>query len=526
MLKEPMVLTMNNQDNTFLADLLNIPHEAETLRTRGGYFSPRRNVWIAKELSDCLKNSTPERLRLMDAFAGMALVAGQIHRTQLKDNNEGRVWPSQWISNRNGKELVAFFRSKSLVPDPYLCVTDRLETIPYSTAYHELLMKFCAQVNEALQSGDEAVEAQHAYLNALIDAFCPGSPRTSDLDAMANLDVAWLKTPASTPLLLLSEFTESYSDPLKQAIQDQPEVIAWASEVSQRTGLGPWKVFFEMRVFDQGGEELSYHEVEAIRATSRELYSGISAQSASENALTEFRRVLIVAGHGANPPKNAKNYPNQAWIREQHGYRNILFANQMAENVKLEIVPSLRAAFKTDWANMNGSFKLANRARSLLVIGHEENHPWLCFPEVTWVEEFKSTILGLWAVANANEVQNDLGNVMALHVGVILFSHRYNTYLLARGDKQMNDYYIGDTILLNQLHRNNYFMRDEEGKVVDIQFQHGKTAIESLVQRLVKIRTGQDTIQALYNDLYDTDIYNLFRGWEEQQHYFENLWSG
>ena len=517
---------MSIHKDQFLQILLDIPNRPNTVRTRGGFYSPDLNVWVMEDLIAFLQDQKKTQLDLLDAFAQMAVAAGGVHHAQIEDARAGRVWPAEWIRDADGGRLVAFCREHLEAGYPYTCVQSTGEIIPYSQAYHEPLTRLCLAIGQALQVADESLQKQEGYLRALVDAFSLRSNQISDLEKMDVVDTEWVRIPTDTPLLLLSEFTESYSDPLKKLVANQPEVQAWAGQVAQQTGMPPWKFFFEFRVLAAGREALKVEEIQVLRESNHRLYASLGMGVPSEKAMTEFRKVVMVAGHGANPPKNAKNYPNQTWIRQTYGYRNIIYANQVEASIQAEILPALRAAFDTDWANSRDLAEHALHLRALCIVSHEECHPWLVFDEVSWMEEFKSDILGLWSLSNSSSIQVDLGEVLKVDLGAMLLLHRYHTYLLERGDEQFNDYHVGSTIFLNHLLRQGYLVTDNEGRIVDVDGRQSHKALESVARRVIAIRLGQEDIQSMYADLYDPAIYEKFMGWLEHQAYFENLWEG
>lgn len=517
---------MTKIQTTYLQSLNQIPNRSDTILTRGGHYSQEFNVWVAEDLESFLQDCNESQHALLDAFARMALDAGRIHRAQITDSKAGRIWPASWIEQADGDRLVSFCREYPEAGHPYTCVLESGDIIPYSRVYHQYLQPLCQGIEQALEVVDESTHKQIGYLKALLDAFTQDADRVSDLEKMDLVDTEWVKIPTDTQLLLLSEFTESYSDPLKKKVAQQPEVQAWSGEVSRQIGMAPWKFFFEFRVFANGNDALTAEEVRTIRATNQRLYTPLGMGSPSEQAMTEFRKVLIVAGHGANPPKNAKNYPNQEWIRRTHGYRNIIYANQVEASIQAEVLPALRAAFDTSWSQSKQLEEMALRLRALFIVGHEECHPWLIFDEVSWMEEFKSNILGLWSLSNSATIQVDIGDVLKIDLGAMLLLHRYHTYLLKKGDEQFNDYHVGNTIFLNHLLQQGVLVQDHDGRIVDMNVQNVLPALEGMAKRVIAIRQGEETIQSLYEDLHKLDVYERFPGWEENQTYFETLWTG
>lgn len=509
-----------------LRQLLQIPDAPGVLFPRGGAYDPALNVWVCHEFRELVVTSSAEERRLFEAFAALAIAAGALHRQQILDSKAGKVWPQSWIEQKAGEQLVAFCQEHPTAATPYVCLHDNGEITPYSIAYREPLAQLTAALALALACQAPSAQQQRPYLQALQAAYRYEPARLSDLDYMNAADVAWVEIPGDVPLLLMCEFTESYSDPIKRLVGNQPVVTQWAQAVAAANDLGPWRFFFEFRVLGLVDTVLTPEEIAGIRATNRHLYHIYSTALPSANVKTEFRRAVITGGHGANPPKSAKNYPNQAWIRSQVGYRNIIFANQVEEKVKCEVIPALRAAFATPWAQAEQIVETIVRANALVVVAHEETHPWVTFPEVSWLEELKSTVLGMYTVLQTPAIAHDVADSLICEVASTLLLHRYHHYLLQRGDSQFEDYYIGDTIFLTHLLRGGFFTLTPEGQIQDIHREKAADLVVNFAQRLLAIKAGQESPLALYEELFaDAHIYERFTGWAEAQPYFENLWS-
>lgn len=509
-----------------LRQLLQIPEAPGVLFPRGGAYDPALNVWVCHEFRDLVAASAPAQRMFWDALATLALAGGALHRQQIADSKAGKMWPQAWIEQKAGDQLVAFCQQHPTAATPYACLTDQQEILPYSIAYQAFLAQLTTGLDLALDCQDLSAQQQRAYLQALKTAYRDEPHRQSDLDYMNQADVAWVEIPGEVPLLLMCEFTESYSDPIKRLVGNQPVVTQWAQAVAAANGVGPWRFFFEFRVLGLVDTVLTPDEIAAIRATNRRLYADYSNSLPSQNVKTEFRRALITGGHGANPPKSAKNYPNQEWIRSHVGYRNIIFANQVEEKVKREVIPALRAAFATPWAQAEPIVETIVRANALVVVAHEETHPWVTFPEVSWLEELKSTILGIYSIVQNPAIAHDVADSLICEVASALLLHRYHHYLLRQGDSQFEDYYIGDTIFLTYLWQGGFFRLTPAGQIVDIHREKAEALLVSFAQRLLAIKRGQESPLGLYEALFAAaQIYDRFAGWAETQPYFESLWS-
>ena len=512
--------------NDALRQLLQIPDAPGVLFPRGGAYNPALNVWVCHEFRDLVAASSPEQIALWEALATLAIAAGALHRQQILDSKAGKLWPQSWIEQKAGNQLVTFCQQHPEAATPYVCLTDQQEILPYSIAYRDFLAQLTTGLDLALGCPDPSAQQQRAYLQALRTAYQDDPQRSSDLDFMNTADMAWVEIPGEVPLLLLCEFTESYSDPIKRLVDNQPVVTQWAQAVAAAHGLGPWRFFFEFRVLALVDTVLTPEEIAGIRATNRRLYADYSTALPSANVKTEFRRAVITGGHGANPPKSAKNYPNQEWIRSQIGYRNIIFANQVEEKVKREVIPALRAAFATPWAQADQIVETVVRANALVVVAHEETHPWVTFPEVSWLEELKSTILGMYSIVQNPAIVHDVADGLICEVASALLLHRYHHYLLRHGDSQFEDYYIGDTIFLTYLWRGGFFQVSAVGEICDVNREKATELLVSFAHRIQTIKRGQETPLALYEDLFaDAQIYDRFIGWAETQPYFESIWS-
>lgn len=253
-----------------------------------------------------------------------------------------------------------------------------------------------------------------------------------------------------------------------------------------------WRFFFEFRVLGNLDSVLKPAEILAIRATNRRLYREISDFLPAEQVKTEFRQSIITAGHGANPPKSAKNYPNQTQIRQAVGYRNIIFANQVQEKMRKEVIPALQAAIPADWAHAAWFADTLLRANALSVVAHEETHPWATFGGIPWLEELKCDILGLYSILQTPLIQDEIADLLVSSVASDLLLHRYHTYLQKRGDSQFDDYHTGGTIWLTHLYRGGFFRLDGDDKVIDVERSQAVPLLERFAKRMMAIKAGRN----------------------------------
>ena len=509
-----------------LARLRRIPTLNRTQFPRGGAYDPDTNVWICNEFAEIVAETGPEQTALWQGFALTAFAAGALHRRQLQDNQAGHIWPTQWIQEKNGNEIVAFCHAHPEAATPYTCLNDAYQITPYSAFYQQELSNIVLGLDALLQCGARSAMQQAPYLAALKEAYTFDPNRRSDLALMNRADEAWVEIAADVPYLIMCEFSENYSDPLKRLVLNQAVVSDWATAVSHKNGLGPWRSYFEFRVLGRVDDAVTPDEIAAIRATNRALYLTISDFVPSTHVKTEFRRAIITGGHGANPPKSAKNYPNQSWIRRDQGYRNVIFANQLEEKTRREAIPALRAALPTAWARSDAFIATTIRASAVKVVAHEETHPWAIFHGITWMEEMKADLLGMYSVMNSPTIDVEIADLLVSSVAADLLLHRYHHFLVSeKNDTQFEDYHIGGTILLTYLLRGGFFKLDAQGMVVDIERSVAGQLIEQLAQRIMAIKAGQESHNALYDELFDAEqVYQRFRGWSEHQAYFEDLW--
>lgn len=116
-----------------------------------------------------------------------------------------------------------------------------------------------------------------------------------------------------------------------------------------------------------------------------------------------------------------------------HHHLNIVYTNQVENSITYEMIPALQAAFATDGARAEKLESSFMRTRALFLIAHEETHPWATFNEITWMEEWKCDILGLWSLIKALQVKDEVADIVISCVASSLLLHRYHSYLQGRG---------------------------------------------------------------------------------------------
>jgi hypothetical protein len=502
---------------SLLATLLAAASAPTAIATRAGAYAPDLNVWVCRELLDGTLQAADYGEGVLEGFAALAIASGALHLRQLADARGGRVWPRAWIESADGAALLALAERAPGVGSAFACVHAEEGAVPYTVAYRPQLTAVVQAIDDLLALADPAARTA---LDPLVE-FLAGLRRALTdeelyLGPHATLDiaeVAWLQIPDAAQLLPLMGFTENYADPLKPHIQQNPAVQAWAKSVSAQTGLPPWKTFFEFRLFDRIDGVVNPAEIGQIEAAIRRFYTPVSDQVPAAQTGTEFRRVIFCGGHGAHPPKSAKNYPNQDWIRQQHGYRNILFFNQVEDKVQTGVIPALQACFATEWANRPDMATRILRAHTLFLISHELSHPWLQFGELSWLEEMKCDVLGLNALLNSPEFAAEADDILIARVAADL--HQYRRYHALAGQEaaQIHDYYVGNTIFVSHLLKCGFFRLDAHGQVVDIDLARGKPLIAELARRILAIHAGEETPAALYAEhFHDAEVYGRFGG--------------
>ena len=155
-----------------LDHLLQIPTGQGAIHTRGGFFDPSLNVWIASEMPTLVNDATPATLPFLQAMAEVAVAAGQLHLQQLEDAKSGKIWPLPWLRPDAAPDVVRFCRQYPTAASPYACVTlDPAGAVTYTHRYRNELAELDQALARLLALDHEAVGVLAPYLTALRHAF-------------------------------------------------------------------------------------------------------------------------------------------------------------------------------------------------------------------------------------------------------------------------------------------------------------------------------------------------------------------
>ncbi len=491
-----------------LHNLISIVHDPAATFSRGGYYHPTKNIWVPETLAEMVAGEPPEYQPLLEVLADVALAAGQLHRRQIDDAHNGRLWPQAWIERRDGAALRAALQAVPAVGSHYTVVQldaeGRVHTQPFSRYYADLLKPLRRALSRVERAGPAATPLR-PYLQALQRAMTPGE-REDDAPLFLEANRAWVKIPFDAPYLLLAEFTEVYSDPLARLIAGDPETVTWLDERQ----LDPWKCFFEFRVLKRS-EGISREQVLAIRQTNKRLYSPYYAipDEVLERVSLEWRVALMVAGHGALPPRTAKNYPNADEVRRTEGYKNVIYVNSITGNAP-NLCQRLRDNFQTAWAHGPDLEARLIRGRQIDVTAHEETHPWLPV-SVQWLEEFKASLLGIWSAYqsgafSAQDMTFALLSTIAATLDLAVLHWRKRQ----ANEHELEAYYIGDTIFVEFARQAGVLIEDDSGRIVDVQPERFATALPPLVDQVLETVRGLRPPDDLRQKYMDERVWDRF----------------
>lgn len=493
-----------------LRELQTISEDSMSQYSRGGFFHPRKDIWIPEDFPEVVSAESHDLQKFLDAMSAVALLAGRLHLRQLQDAKEGRIWPLQWLQEPDSD---AFCRALSTIPiigSPYVAVElsnkGQILTRPFSHQYRFLLESIAEPLRRAmaLPGTDRALLP---YFHSLQLAFAFDERRDDDRPYYAEADKNWVEISPLVSYLVLAEFSESYSDPLQQAFSKDTQLLRWLKE----HGVEPWKYFFEFRVL-RISEALTLREVTAIRKTNEDLYRRCEKPGFKQlgKASFEARDVLIVAGHSAFPPRTGKNYPNDRQIRESLGYKTIVYINSLRGLCKRYV-----ALLKDNLPGCNllvddKLVKKVVRGHVLAVAGHEESHPWLN-TGVAWFEEFKSTILGINSIIKSQKFSgHDIECILLAFVGAGLDLYLEHHRQLQTGKYDLEAYYVGATIMLEWLRREGVIVSNEEGGIVSLEFARFSQTIDSLANQVIAVvRDGKDP-NSLKQTYFDEEVWHRF----------------
>ncbi len=493
---------------SLLQELVSIVGAPTATYSRGGYYHPDKNIWVPEKLADMAAAEPPEYQALLEVLASAALAAGQIHRRQMGDAQNGRLWPQAWVENKDGVALRAALQAVPVVGSPYAAVQvdgeGHVQVHPFSRYYANVL-KPIGQALARIESMGPAAEPLVPYVRALRRAFAPGE-RQDDQPLFAEANRAWVKIPFDVPYLLLAEFTECYSDPLAHALSGDRETINWLTEHK----VDPWKCFFEFRVLKLS-EGISHDKVLAIRRTNKQLYSPYYTISDDvlERVSLEWRVAMMVAGHGALPPRTAKNYPNDDEIRQTEGYKNIVYINSIYGNAS-NLCQRLRDNLCQPWANQPDLADRMILGRQIAVTAHEETHPWLPV-NLQWLEEFKASLLGMYSVhQSAKFAQADLDSMLLATVAATLDVVVTHWRKRQSGEYDQEPYYIGNTIFAECARQAGVLVEDASGRIVDVQPDRFAPMLFQLAEETLQAVRGLQPVDALYQKYYDERVWDRF----------------
>ena len=473
---------------------------------KGGYWSDKYAIWVDKRFISERGKLIPEEREVVDILSEVGLAVGKVFEQQIDDVNKGLMYPIV-IFEEGGVDIF-----KSALPlnptlgDPYTITPDlNLPAIPYSHAYR-IQLEGLNQILLKLSLKDSpSARALRGYIEAVIKAYAFDPERKSDIDAMHEVDMQWVQIPEDTSLLVIIEPSEVYLDPARVAIGQDPEVYQWAKNVRAVNQLGPWRNFFEFRLLSRDESMVSDREANSIKATSRNLFA--SSDDSVVSSSLEFRRLLLSSGNGAHPVKTAKNYPNFGDIRDNVGYKNILYTNMITEGVTSQQLPVLRVIFGSDYVERLDTERLI-RGSALRVLAHEVNHPFRIQSDAS-LEELKATINGFITLMNSNEISDeDIDNALRSSIGYSFFIRNRVQASREAGDEQKQRadeaYFKADTILMN------YFVRYGVFTNEGIDFVRAREALRLLSDDLERARVDNAFAQSIFRNSGSEEVWKLF----------------
>lgn len=487
---------------------------------RGGYWSIDNHIWVDSRFSKFVNSPllSPEA-KYIEKLGAIGFSVGRLFNYQLHHAEKGVMWPKELLAGDGAEKLLKTAESNPSILDPYSLISNGFEkpSTPYSITYKEELAKLNKELIEALKLDDSpSVKAHVAYLQALVRAYSYDRLRTSDLPFMEEADKAWVDIPSDSPILILVEPTETYYDPAKDVLGQHEGVSLLNKKVTDKTGQEIWRPFFEFKLMVKDESVMiTNDEVRKIRETSKLLFKQKTDKVVPVSL--EFRRLLLASGQGSHPVKMAKNYPNFENIRDDIGYKNVLYTNMIEEGTLTQFIPALKKAFGDQIVENFGEQQLV-RGTTLRVVGHEENHPFRRFRDSP-LEELKATVNGFKAIIESKQFSdNDINSALFTEIGAALFGRKEILEARAKNDKNketsLNGYYRGDTILMHYFLENGVF-KIEGDKLVGIDFNKLRASINHFSDYLqgVFVRdkaNDQTAITKVYSQYYDEKVWNHF----------------
>ena len=486
---------------------------------KGGNFDKTQGLWVDREFATYF-DQLPESERLAAEIMGDAWIgiAGAF-KTQRSDANNHILWPQEVEGIFGDVLLLEGARRNSGAEDPF-SVLPRFDerAIPFSEHYANPLKRVIYALQRLAAADALSARASRAYFEALLEAYNndPKNPRASDLETFHMADLAWIDIPADILLLPIIEPTEEYYDPARLSHGKKEAVSKWATEVTNRNHLGPFRKFFEFRLLmrDESMDELVLQsDVLAIREKSRELFAAEDDHVVPVSL--EFRRLLLASGQGSNPAKSAKNYPNFEDIRQNKGYKNILYTNMIREAAGNLIPTVLKTAFGDQiFGDIDDQQFL--RGYTLRMIGHEENHTFRRHRGNLVLEELKATINGMAALMKTEGInQVDINAALLSVLGVALFERYKMRKAITEGDENVRSayqaYYEGGTIMMNYLRDRGVFMMEAD-RITGFNYSKFRAAINALQNELEAVRadsTKGTEFQSRYGDKAVWDSFTI-----------------
>lgn len=479
---------------------------------RGGYYDRQLNVWLDKGIDQVIDNLSSRDQIFTKVMAKLALAIGQAHKSQTEDVEQKRMWPKEFFGKK-GRLLDAAGNNPSIL-DPYCLLADGAEKkgIPYSHAYKKELAEARETIIQAGMSGSSSALYLQGYLDALLKAYTYDSGRTTDLPFIHDADCEWVKIPPKSEFLILAEPTEVYQDPLRVSVGQDPQVNEWVGQVEADIGIPPWRNFFEFRLMQKSGDMITQEKILAIRETSRSMYEGASVGKVL--ASLEFRRLLWGSGQGIYPAKSAKNYPNFEDIRKNYGYKNVVYTNMVKMSVETELLPALKKNFKKRWVKDKNLPARLVKGRCLLIVAHEENHPFKRMSD-TALEELKSSVNGMNAAIESNKFsKQEIEDMVLSEIAAALDNRRVLQEAILKNDqvsqRAIDAYYKEGMIFLNHLLNQGVFDIGVNNQAADINFELLQESVASLVRLLDKARSIKAGQSYIYQILGKEDIWRVF----------------
>lgn len=485
-------------------------------KDRGGFWSQEHKIWVDRKLPDILRTLSLPESQYVEIMGDVGLTIGALCQEQLNDAASRRMWPQEIFEQGGAKRLLDAASVNLTILDPFSILPNGLDaqSVPYSVAYHSHLERLSNYLQQVLELPDSpSAQAQAKYLQALIQAYQLTPTSSSDLKAMKEADIAWVGIPNDSPFLIFAEPTEVYYDSARVALAQDPQIAKWANQVTELTGLGPWRPFFEFRLLMKDESNVKVDEIAKIRETSRRLFA--TPDDHEVPVSLEFRRLILASGNGAHPAKTAKNYPNFEQIRSKIGYKNVLYTNMIEEGTLTQVLPALQNAINSEQLNRYDEQALV-RGTSLRVVGHEENHPFKRFRD-TAIEELKANVNGIKVLMDSGTFsEQDIEVAILTELGAAL--HGRSEMIKARATENIptqnaiEAYYTANTMLFNFLKNEGIFQPASDG-TVHIDFDKCKQAFQKFSNYLSdrQKENADSAIPRIYGSFNLESVWDQFK---------------